>query len=272
MQFLRKTLGTLLGALALSVSVAHAAPLATINSTTISTDEFKKVLNSLAPAQRENILKDVNARRSVLSQLIDQELLIQEGEREKLDKDAEFKAAYDQFRRQYLTNKILGKNLGAKMTEAAARSYYDRNKIRYTTDQAHVMHVLLDNEGQAREVLKLAQAPKADFQAIAEKYSKDPSAKNNRGDLGFVGKDQLVEEFTTAAFKASAGSVIGPVKTTYGYHVIKVVEKKTGRTLSYDEVELRVKNDLRQQLTTEYLARVRKTAKISIDERGLQQL
>ena len=78
----------------------------------------------------------------------------------------------------------------------------------------------------------------------------------------------MVPEFTEAAFAGSEGEIVGPVKTAYGYHIIKVISKKTGKPLEYDEVELRVKNDLRQELTGVYVANLKKTAKVEVERRG----
>ncbi len=253
-------------------STAQAAELAKVNGQSISDKDLKTALSGLNEAQRQNVLKDGNTRRQVLNSLIEQEVLVAEAAREKLDQDQEYKDAVAAFRRNFLANRILQKNLGAKMTESAAKKYYESNKRRYSTDQVHAMHILVSDETQAKDLVKKAKEPNADFQAMAEKFSKDPSAKNNRGDLGFFGRDRMVSEFTDAAFEAGVGEVVGPVKTSYGYHVIKVIEKKAGKPMTYEEVELRVKNDLRQELTQTYLAGLKKQAKIQVNDKAIDSL
>jgi peptidyl-prolyl cis-trans isomerase C len=259
-------------ALVFSVASVNAAELAKVNGQSISDKDLKAALSGLNDAQRQNVLKDSNTRRQVLNSLIEQEILVGEASREKLDQDQEYKDAAAAFRRNYLSNRLLQKNLGAKMTEPAAKKYYESNKRRYSTDQVHAMHILVSDETQAKDLVKKAGEPSADFQALAEKFSKDPSAKNNRGDLGFFGRDRMVSEFTDAAFEGGVGQIVGPVKTSYGYHVIKVIEKKAGKPMTYDEVELRVKNDLRQELTQGYLSGLKKQAKIQVNDKAIDSL
>ena len=121
-------------------------------------------------------------------------------------------------------------------------------------------------------MIEKASKPDADFQALAEKNSKDPSAKSNRGDLGFFGRDRMVKEFTDAAFNAKVGSIVGPVKTTYGYHVIKVIERKSGKVMPFEDVEMRVRTDYRQQLVKNIVAEYKKSAKIQVDDAALNAL
>ena len=76
----------------------------------------------------------------------------------------------------------------------------------------------------------------------------------------------MAQEFSDAAFSGKDGDIIGPVKTAYGYHIIKVVEKRIGKPLEYDEVELRVKNDLKQDLMASYVGKLKEQAKVEIEK------
>lgn len=253
-------------------SAVFAMEVAHVNGTVLTDREVNSALNGLNEGQRKSVLRDENAKRQVLNTLIDQELLEQEAKKEKLDQDREFNAALETFKKEYLANRVLQKNIGPKLSESAAKKFYENNKLRYSTDQLHAMHILVSDESRAREILKMAQEPGADFQALAEKYSKDPSAKNNRGDIGFFGRAQMVPDFTNPAFAAKDGEIIGPIRTSYGYHVIKVVERKAGNILEYSDVESRVKGDLQTQVTRTYLENLRKDAKVSVDDKALQKM
>lgn len=255
-----------------AASALASVDLAKVNGKSITDKDLEGALGNLNEGQRQGVLRDATSRRQILNSVIDQEVLIQEGEKAKIEQEKEYKAALDAFRRQYLATAIIQKNVGAKLTEKAAKSYYGAHKERYSTTQVHVQHILADDEPSARELMKRAKAPNADFQELAEKSSKDPSAKNNRGDIGFIGHDRFAPEFVDAAFDGKAGDIVGPVKTSYGYHVIKIVEKKIGKPLEYDEVELKVKNDLKQQLIQNFVADLRKQAKISVDDKKLDTL
>jgi peptidyl-prolyl cis-trans isomerase C len=252
---------------------AWAVDLAKVNGKTITDKDLTLALGGLNEGQRDSVLKDPNSRRQILGNLIDQELLIQEGEKAKLDQDQEYKDALAAFRRNYLAARVVDKNIGPKLTERAAKKYYEVHRSRFSTDRAHVQHILLGDEAAAREVLAKAKAPTADFQELAEKLSRDPSARNNRGDLGIVNRDSpFVPEFKEAVFSATSGEITGPVKTSYGYHVIKVVDKKLGKPLEYHEVELKVKGEMRQELMQNYVGQLRTQAKVSVDDKALDKL
>jgi peptidyl-prolyl cis-trans isomerase C len=261
----------ILAAALLAGMTAWSMEVAKVNGKPVTDKDVAAALSNLNEGMRANVLKDPQSRRQVLGNVIEQELLIQEAEKEKLDQDAEYKDALAQFRRQFLSNRILSRNLASKVTAASAKKFYDKNKIRYTTDEVHAQHILVSDEQEAVTLLKQAKSG-GDFQALAEKYSKDPSAKNNRGDVGFFTRDRMVPEFTNAAFAAKDGEIVGPVKTSYGYHIIKVLEHKVGKQLSYDEVESRVMNDMKQELITGYVNKLRDESKIQIDDKALEKM
>jgi len=257
----------------LIASTASAVDLAKVNGKVITDQDVNTALGGFNAGQKRQLLSDVSSKREIVSNLIEQELLIQEGEKQKLDRDADYKAALAAFRRQYLTQRVLSKNIDAKMSESGAKKFYQANKRKYSTDKVHVQHILVADEKTATQVLKQAKAPKADFQKLAEKLSKDPSAKNNRGDIGVITRDSpFVEEFKNAAFEGDKGEVIGPIKTLYGYHIIKIVDKQIGKTLDYNEVEMRVKADYKKDLVQDYLVKLRKQAQVSLDDKALNKL
>src|SRR5262245_187650 len=98
-----------------------ATELAKVNGVSITDADVKGALGSLTEGQRQSVLKDANTRRQILNSLIDQNVIVQEAEKEKLDQDNEYKEAAAAFRRQYLTSRILQKNLAAKLTEKEAK-------------------------------------------------------------------------------------------------------------------------------------------------------
>jgi peptidyl-prolyl cis-trans isomerase C len=270
----RLILAALIVTLALTgTSPALAIEIAKVNGKALTEKDLNMALSGMTPGQREGLLKDQAARKQMVQNLIDQEVLLQEAEKEKLDQDQDYKDAYAAFRRQFLMNRALQKALTGKLTDAAAKKYYESNKAKFSTDQVHAMHILVKDELEAKELIKKAKAPDADFQKLAEQHSKDPSAKNNRGDLGFFTRGTMVEEFTEAAFNGKVGEVIGtPVKTTFGYHVIKVIEKKPGQVMSYADVENTVKSMLRNELAESYVSKLREQSKITLDTKAIDKL
>ena len=131
------------------------------------------------------------------------------------------------------------------------RAYNDRITEYTTPEQVRASHILLKTEGkdeaavraQAEEVLKKAKAG-ADFAALAKQYSQDESNAPNGGDLDYFGRGRMVPEFDAVAFAMEPGQISDLVKTTFGFHIIKLVEKKTGSTRSLEEVRPQLQDQL----------------------------
>lgn len=266
----------LVGALTLltsSIAAQAVVEVAKVNGKSITDRDVIALIDDVNEGQQKSLLKDPNNRRQLVGTAIDQELLVQDAEKQKIDQDPEVKVALDAFRKQLLASKVLEKNLASKINEAEAKKYYSSNKIRYNKDVVQVMHILVDKEDRARELLAEVKKPNADFQALAEKHSKDPSAKSNRGDLGVITRDgPFVPEFKDAAFAAKKDDIVGPVKTLYGYHILKIADKKVGTTRGYDEVENQVKGELKQKLIGDYVSRLKASAKVELNEAGIGKL
>ena len=92
------------------------------------------------------------------------------------------------------------------------------------TDKVNAAHILVKEESKARDILAMAKSGQ-DFGSLARTHSECPSAREG-GNLGWFGKGQMVKEFEEAAFKGSKGDVVGPVKTQFGWHLIKINDKK----------------------------------------------
>jgi peptidyl-prolyl cis-trans isomerase D len=131
------------------------------------------------------------------------------------------------------------------------RAYNDRITEYTTPEQVRASHILLKTEGkdeaavraQAEEVLKKAKAG-ANFAALAKQYSQDEGSAPNGGDLDYFGRGRMVPEFDAVAFAMEPGQISDLVKTTFGFHIIKLIEKKTGSTRSLEEVRPQLQDQL----------------------------
>ena len=142
------------------------------------------------------------------------------------------------------------------ITPQDIESYYNSNVQQFQTpEQVRASHILLKTEGkdeaavrkQAEDVLKQAKAPGADFAALAKKYSEDDGSKANGGDLDYFPKGRMVPEFETAAFAMQPGQISDLVKSQFGFHIIKVVDKKPASTRTLDEVRAQIQETLAAQ-------------------------
>lgn len=151
--------------------------------------------------------------------------------------------------------------------DKAVEDYYNKNIDSYKYGaQVKASHILVDTEEKAREVLdKLNNG--ADFAEVAKEYSTGPSGKNG-GDLGYFEKGDMVPEFAEAAFSLKVGEISKPVKTKFGYHIIKVFDKKEAGVKSFAEVKDSIKSKLlnqkRQQAWSDLIKELREKADIKI--------
>lgn len=133
------------------------------------------------------------------------------------------------------------------VTEEEMKTYFDENKESFATaEQVKASHILVEDEATAKKV-KDKLAGGEDFSALAKEYSTDTTTKEQGGDLGFFGKGEMVAEFEEAAFSLKPNEISEPVKTEYGYHIIKLVEKQEAKEANYEES----KNEIKEQLISE---------------------
>ena len=138
---------------------------------------------------------------------------------------------------------------------ADVKRQYEDNISQYTTpEQVRASHILLKTEGkddaavkkQAEEILAKAKAPGADFAKLANQYTEEEAGKTKGGDLDFFGKGQMVPEFEKVAFALQPGQISDSVvKTEFGYHIIKVTDKRAGGTRAFEEVRTQVEDQLK---------------------------
>lgn len=143
--------------------------------------------------------------------------------------------------------------------EAAQRAYYQEHKEEYTQpEQVHARHILVKAEGRtdadAQKILEGARARLAkgeDFAALARELSEEPAAKTSGGDLGFFGRGQMVPAFEQAAFGAQPNTLVGPVKSDFGWHLIQVLEKRPAGTQPFEQVRPMIAQRLSADRTAE---------------------
>jgi peptidyl-prolyl cis-trans isomerase C len=246
---------------AMSLS-ATAGTVATVNGKAITDEDLSAAVSTLPQYQKDIAMKDPNARKQLIQDLVDQELMVQDATAKKIEATKEYKEAFNNSRKQVLINTLVQKQLSPRITEASVKDFYNKNKSRYSTDEVHAQHILLSTNKEAEEILSEVKRPGVDFQKIAETRSKDPSAKNTRGDVGYFSRTMFDQAFTDAAFGANAGDIVGPIKTAFGWHVIKVVDRRAGKVLDFVEVEQRVRADLQRELLRNYVMELRKKAKV----------
>ena len=141
--------------------------------------------------------------------------------------------------------KLLEPNIS--ITEEDQKEYFEKNKEDFNQQkEVKARHILVEDEEMALEIEKKLAAGE-DFGELAKEYSTDPGSSENGGELGFFGRGQMVPEFEEAAFSLKAGEISPPIKTDYGYHIIKVEDVKEERKAIYEEHKENIKEMIFQE-------------------------
>lgn len=154
-----------------------------------------------------------------------------------------------------------------EVSDAEIEKYYNENKDRFTVEeQVEASHILVEDEETAKEILnKLNNG--SDFAELAKEYSLDGSASRG-GNLGFFPRGRMVKPFEEAAFALQVGEISEPVKTDFGYHIIKVTDRQEAKTLSLEESKEDIRSTLLYQKQMEtlrtYLMELRENAEVEI--------
>jgi peptidyl-prolyl cis-trans isomerase C len=200
-------------------------------------------------------------REYLITYLTDVIVLAQAAEQQRLgDKpDVQRQVA---FQRNKVLMEALLRNAGkAAQTDDAMHQVYDDAVKKMTNEEeVHARHILVATEDEAKAIETQLKGG-ADFAALAKEKSKDPGAANG-GDLGYFTKSQMVPEFAEAAFKLDKGQISDPVHTQFGWHIIKVEDKRIKPTPSFDQVKPQLENFVAHRAQAELVDNLRKTAKI----------
>lgn len=184
-------------------------------------------------------------------------------------------SSIDDLKKDITISLSLEKYLGKDLDDQKLKAHFEQNKAVYDETEVKASHVLVDTRtlktdeelAQAKDKINKARAEVVagkDFADIAKQYSDCPS-KEKGGDLGFFKrKGQMVEPFAAAAFALKVGQVSDPVKTNFGYHIIKVTEIKQGKDVTFDDIKQNVKQDILQEKAQVLISQLRQKAKIDI--------
>lgn len=218
--------------------------LATVAGEPITESEFQKYLEKL-PREQQAYASNPYFRKQVLDQIINTRLMTRLAEEEKLEETEEFKETMKSIRGDILAQLAIEKIVNAvSVSDQEAENYFNANAARFgKPETVAARHILVDTEEKCQEILAEIKAGSISFEDAAMKYSTCPS-KSKGGDLGEFGHGQMVAEFDTAAFQAEIDTVTDPVKTQFGYHLIKVYAKNEAKTPEFSEVADSVKANL----------------------------
>jgi peptidyl-prolyl cis-trans isomerase C len=233
--------------------------LAKVNGAEIRKSDVALAEEELGPslAQMDPASKDEN----VLSFLIDMKLVAKAAEDKKVADSDEFKKRLTFTRNRLLMDSLLAQEGKAATSDEAMKKVYDEASKQIGGEQeVRARHILVESEDDAKAV-KAELDKGADFAELAKKKSKDPGASDG-GDLGFFTKEQMVPEFANVAFALEPGKISDPVKTQFGWHIIKVEEKRNRKPPEFDQVKSQIETYVTRKAQADYVAKLREGAKI----------
>ena len=221
--------------------------LANVGGFPITEDDVTEFLMGLG--QRGMSYNNPDGRKVILNQLIGQKLLLLDAKRNLLEAEPAFKAQLNKVKDSLLSSYAAEKAIAnVNVSDKDAETYYNDNKDKFVSEESvNASHILVETEEQANEILADIKAGKVSFEDAAKEFSSCPS-KANGGNLGDFGKGQMVPEFDEAVFKMEVGEISEtPVKTQFGYHLIKLCAKNAAEPMPFASI----KEDIKEALLTE---------------------
>lgn len=249
-----------------------------MNTTIVDTDPVKNPVLAKVNDQeirRQDIVKLVNAMPQqmqqiplqqllpmALEQTISNALVDQKAKDSGLQNDPDVKKQLAQAKEQLIRSKYIENAVEARLTEDRLRESYDGYVAGFPElDEVKAAHILVDDEKLAKDLVKKLAAGE-DFAALAKEHSKDGSAENG-GALGYFAENEVVPEFAKAAFETEVGSYTkSPVKSEFGFHIIKVDEKRKRPPAPFEQVEPFLKQELQRGILDEILTEWKSAATI----------
>jgi len=198
---------------------------------------------------------------ALIERLIDLNLLAAEGRRQNLQNDPAVKAQVANYEDQQIREAVLDRYLKSKVSDEAIKARYQKFLKEMTpVMEVRARHILVDSEDKANEIIKELDGG-ADFTDIASKKSIDTKAAAKGGDLGYFTAEDMVPRFAEAAFALDKGQYTKkPVKTRFGWHIIKVEDKREKKPPTLEEARSQIESELTHELVGAYLADLRSKA------------
>ena len=221
--------------------------LATVGGMPITDLEVDEFLAGLGP--RGQAYNNPEGRGVILEQLIGNKLLLLDAKRNLIEAEPAFKEQLARLKDNLLASYAAEKVISTvSVSDKEARDYYEENKERFNQGETvNASHILVDTEEKALELLAKIKSGEVSFETCAKENSSCPSGQQG-GSLGDFGRGQMVPEFDTAVFSMEVGEITEtPVKTQFGYHLIRLNKKNPAEALSYNDV----RSQLYEQLTRE---------------------
>lgn len=256
-------------AAAQSESGTESKVVATVNGYDITASEVQLAADDILPQLGE---VPANLRFPfVVEYLIERHLLAQEAVEEGITDSEEYKRRLAFYQAKALRDAYFAAELKPSVTDEAVRESYDEQAAKVEEEERiRARHILVASEDEAKDIANRLAEGEA-FEDLAAQYSLDGS-KEQGGDLGFFTAEEMVEPFSEAAFALEVGEVSEPVQTEFGWHLIKLEDRRTGGAQPFEDVEDAIRLVLLRQAVQNKLVELRETAEIEVRDPDLKRL
>ncbi len=250
------------------------APTSTAADPVVAKVDGKPILLSDIKAAAQNLPQNAQALPPqtlypmLLDQMIDGRALVAQAQRTGLDKDPAVQRQVAAAEDQALETAVLHREIAPQVTEAAVRARYDADVAgKSGVEEVHARHILVPDEATAKQIIEELNKG-GDFAALSKQYSKDPGAAQQGGDLGWFKKDEMVPEFSDAAFALQPGQTDQtPVHTQFGWHVIQVLERRTDPPPGFEQASQELRQKMIQEAVQQAVAHAR--AQVQVEKFNL---
>jgi peptidyl-prolyl cis-trans isomerase C len=236
---------------------------ATVNGMPISQNTVDMIVKQGAGAGRPD---SPEVRKSIIDQLALQMVAAAEAVKKGLDKTPEVVEQLETTKQNVLANAYVQDLIkNTTVSDEAVKAEYDRIKATITGTEYKARHILVEKESEARDIIARLKKDPGAFEKLAMEKSKDPGSKARGGDLGWIDLSRMVPEFSAALSKLEKGKFTEePVKTRFGYHVIRLDDAKPIEAPPLDEVTPQLSQQLQQQAVKKQLDALKAAAKIEV--------
>ena len=246
------------------------AVVATVNGEPVTEADLMLAAGELA--QQFARLPPERRRAAALSAAIEIKVLAAKAIADGLDKDPEFQRRAAFLKERALHGEMVERQVVGKITDEEVRARYDKEiAAQPAVNEVHARHILVKTKEEAEAIIEQLDGGE-DFQKLANEHTTDPSGKSSGGDLGYFGPGQMVPEFEQAAMALDPGSFTKePVQTQFGWHVIKVEDKRPLQPPAFDQVKEQARSALIRDRYFALVKEAREAATVEIPDEALRK-
>lgn len=241
----------------------------------ITRQEFDAYLSLYYPASRSGLPKNEAKLKKLLEQMITERLIVQEAEERGLDQDPAFQAKVNRYKANLLSRALEEELLKEELSEEKLKAYYEDHSDEFTRERAHARQILIRvspganaedvkaAEKKAEDIIARLQAGES-FDKLAREFSEDHATGRQGGDMGMVTRDELIKPLADAVFSVQPGEIKGPVRTPYGFHVLKLEAPVVRKEIPFQQARPEIERKIRQTFFRNFKQNLREKREIQL--------